>query len=270
VRSTKVFARLGRAAAQLLPVLSHLMDEVSLRFHGTARRHWYLSDGGHFENTACYELLRRRVELIICSDAGADPDYTFADVGNLVRRSRLDFGADIEFLEAAQLADVLDPRIMPHFGTLAELRAQASGAARPDKRNPHAALAYITYADRTRGLLILIKPTLTGAEPHDLLDYRNSNESFPQQSTADQFFDEAQWESYRKLGDYTGTLIFQNVEPLKASRFYPGSLAAGPAVFDPVVREAIRATIPSADSLRPVPQSDTRELTGLREDRTGS
>lgn len=270
VRSSKVFARLGRTAAQLLPVLSHLTDEVSLRFHGTARRHWYLSDGGHFENTACYELLRRKLELIICSDAGADPDYAFADIGNLVRRSRLDFGADIEFLDSAQLADVLDPRVLPHFGSLAELRAQASGAARTDKRNPRAALAYITYADRTRGLLILIKPMLTGVEPHDLLDYRSSNESFPQQSTADQFFDEAQWESYRKLGDYTGSLIFQNVEQNKASRFYPGSLAAGPAVFDPVVREAIRATIPSADSLRPVAQSDTRELTGLREDRTGS
>jgi len=260
VRSGKLFARFGRVAAKWLPVLAHLLDELSVRFHGTARRQWYLSDGGHFENTACYELLRRKLELIICSDAGADPGYAFSDVGELVRRSRLDFGADIEFLDAAQLADVLDPRVMPYFGTLAELRPQPVGVARADKRNPHAALAYVTYDDRTRGLLILIKPTLAGAEPHDVLDYRAANDNFPQQSTADQFFDEAQWESYRKLGDYTGSLIFQNIEPLKASRFYPGALAAGPGVLDSMVREAIRATIPAADSLRPAAQSDTREL----------
>ena len=32
---------------------------------------------------------------------------------------------------------------------------------------------------------------------------------FPQETTADQFFDEAQWESYRKLGLVIGTLIFE-------------------------------------------------------------
>ena len=33
---------------------------------------WYLTDGGHFENTACYELLRRPVPFIIASDNGQD------------------------------------------------------------------------------------------------------------------------------------------------------------------------------------------------------
>ena len=34
----------------------------------------------------------------------------------------------------------------------------------------------------------------------DVAAYARSNPAFPQQSTSDQFFDEAQWESYRKLG----------------------------------------------------------------------
>ncbi len=50
----------------------HLFQELLARFHGPNSRRWYLSDGGHFENTACYELLRRRVPYIVCVDAGQD------------------------------------------------------------------------------------------------------------------------------------------------------------------------------------------------------
>jgi len=35
-----------------------------------------------------------------------------------------------------------------------------------------------------------------------------SHTSFPNGSTADQFFDEAQWESYRRLGEYAGVILF--------------------------------------------------------------
>ena len=31
-----------------------------------------LTDGGHFENLAVYELIRRKVQLIICCDAAMD------------------------------------------------------------------------------------------------------------------------------------------------------------------------------------------------------
>lgn len=64
-------------------------------------------------------------------------------------------------------------------------------------------MARITYpsdgAGPREGWLIYVKPTLTGEEPADVLHYANANPSFPQQTTADQFFDEAQWESYRRL-----------------------------------------------------------------------
>ena len=42
----------------------------------------------------------------------------------------------------------------------------------------------------------------------DILCYRAMNQDFPQQTTADQFFDEAQWESYRKLGEACGQALF--------------------------------------------------------------
>src|SRR5262249_10256320 len=81
-RVLRVFAAVIEGLA---PVYASFMEEAFARFRGVARRHWYLSDGGHVENTGCYELLRRRIPIIICCDAGADPHYQFDDVGNLVR-----------------------------------------------------------------------------------------------------------------------------------------------------------------------------------------
>jgi hypothetical protein len=38
----------------------------------------------------------------------------------------------------------------------------------------------------------------------DLVNYALTNDTFPQQTTLDQWFDEAQFESYRKLGYLIG------------------------------------------------------------------
>ncbi len=57
----------------------------------------YLSDGGHFENLGLYEMVLRRCKVIIVSDAGADPTYIYEDLGNAVRKIRVDLGIAIEF-----------------------------------------------------------------------------------------------------------------------------------------------------------------------------
>ena len=41
--------------------------------------------------------------------------------------------------------------------------------------------------------------------------YARVNETFPQETTADQFFSEEQWESYRKLGETIGAKLSQAV-----------------------------------------------------------
>ncbi|MGH8644661.1 MAG: hypothetical protein ACREX4_09470 [Gammaproteobacteria bacterium] len=38
------------------------------------------------------------------------------------------------------------------------------------------------------------------AEPTDVLHYASTDANFPHQTTVDQFFDEPQFESYRRLG----------------------------------------------------------------------
>jgi hypothetical protein len=59
------------------------------------------------------------------------------------------------------------------------------------------------------GLLIYLKPTMLGDEPVELKHYANAFTKFPHQSTADQFYDEKQFEAYRELGFYTMCSIFK-------------------------------------------------------------
>jgi hypothetical protein len=50
------------------------------------------------------------------------------------------------------------------------------------------------------GVLLYIKPSLNQNEPADVANYAALNADFPHQSTGDQWFDEPQFESYRRLG----------------------------------------------------------------------
>jgi len=147
------------------------------------RGYVYLSDGGHFENLALYELVRRRCRFIIASDAGADHEMKFGDLGNAIEKCRVDFGVDIEI-------DVENLRCDPITG-----RSQwhcAIGRIRYDKVD----------RDVPPGVLLYLKPSLTGEEPADLLRYKSQNPDFPHQTTANQWFDESEFESYRALGQH--------------------------------------------------------------------
>ena len=55
----------------------------------------YLTDGGHFDNTGLYPLVERGCRYIVLLDCGADPGPCFADLGDAIRRCRIDFGAEI-------------------------------------------------------------------------------------------------------------------------------------------------------------------------------
>jgi hypothetical protein len=147
-----------------------------------------LSDGGHFENLAIYELIRRGVETIVVSDAGADPDYAFEDLGNAVEKVRVDFGVLIDFA-STELNNVLP--------------GSASGGTLPDKyklAKQGYAVGTIRYPDKAPGRLLYVKATLVDNLPADLYAYRAVNEAFPNDTTANQFFDEDQFEAYRSLG----------------------------------------------------------------------
>ncbi|HTD59524.1 MAG TPA: patatin-like phospholipase family protein [Gemmatimonadaceae bacterium] len=150
-----------------------------------------LSDGGHFDNLGLYEMVLRRCRHIIVCDAGEDLHSTFADLGDAIRKIRIDFAVPIEFRKKIAIA--------PRDDT---------------KHGVYGALASIGYSEAdgqtADGTLIYLKPALFGRGvqlPYDVFAYSRVATAFPHQSTVNQWFDETQFESYRALGEHVMTQI---------------------------------------------------------------
>ena len=165
--------------------------ELSPRGYSEERKLLLLSDGGHFENLGVYELVRRRVKVILCCDASADPGFDFAALQVLMRRIGTDFGAQIEFdsKKGNQIERII-PRDPDHIAYPVGTRFAKCGHVQ----------ATIRYRDRQSSTLILLKTTMIDDLDLLLRGYKGANRDFPDQSTADQFFDEEQFEAYRELG----------------------------------------------------------------------
>jgi len=160
------------------------------RLHETAG-HLELTDGGHFENTGLYELARRRLDVIIVSDAGADPGFSLADLGDAIERIRVDFGYYVDFDDGEYNLVNLMPGSVPDenfFDRKCSLARYGFAVGR------------IEYDKDHSGTLIYIKSTLIRGLPGDVYAYKRTNPAFPHQSTVDQFFGEVQLEAYRELG----------------------------------------------------------------------
>jgi hypothetical protein len=149
-----------------------------------------LSDGGHFENLALYEMVLRRCHTIVVVDGSADPEFHFDDLGNAIRKIRVDMGISIDFPAGIRI----------------------TREVKPDSK--HAAIGRIAYSavdgpGAEDGTLIYVKSSLNGNEPADVLNYKEQNPAFPHQPTSDQWFDESQFESYRRLGCHVADEIAQ-------------------------------------------------------------
>lgn len=155
-----------------------------------------LTDGGHFENLALYEMVMRRCRYIILVDSDADSDFEFEDLGNAARKIEIDFGVPVRF---------------PKYPKGLPMKPGIDGS------NVYYAVGEILYdcVDRdpaspltaekqgiNRGTLLYIKPCLNGSEPVGVRAYANAHPNFPHESTINQFFNESQFESYRNLGSW--------------------------------------------------------------------
>jgi len=161
----------------------------------------YLSDGGHFENLAIYELLRRHCRLIVACDADCDDSYQFQNLLDLIEKARTDLGAEIV---------VNFDLIRPKDGGRESEHNFVAGDIFYDPQAPD--------EPAERGRFVYIKtsmpPKPASSEqqrrhtqyllPDDVWQYFDKHVTFPHQSTADQWFDELQFESYRALGEFIG------------------------------------------------------------------
>jgi hypothetical protein len=147
-----------------------------------------VSDGGHTgDNLGIYPLLERRCQVIIACDAEADPTIAFGSFTEALRHAYVDLGVDVD-IDLSMIRP--DP---------------ATGLSKA-----HCAIGRIRYPEcpGRPNWLVYMKNTLTGNEPAPVLNYKRSSVAFPHESTADQFFDDAQFESYRALGDHIAEETF--------------------------------------------------------------
>ena len=167
-----------------VPGLTCLLREMTGVGMSEEARWLHLSDGGHIENLAVYELLRRRCKFIVCVDGESDPAFTFHGLMTVVRHAQIDFGI----------------HITPALDDL-----------RPDPKTGsskcHYHLCRIHYPEGV-GLLLYLKLSVTGNESELIRRYRIHNSDFPHQPTLDQFFDQEQFEAYRQLGVHGAEGLF--------------------------------------------------------------
>ncbi|WP_216360658.1 hypothetical protein, partial [Enterococcus faecium] len=148
--------------------------------------------------TAVYELLRtdrpRQVRLIVVCDCGCDPDYQFEDLANLTRLVRIDHGLEIRTHSHAHGTALLKQV----FARPEDFKRRADGTL-PDRNGRCAVMLDVVGTDRSvdRGVqsdelfarIILIKPSLLAHVSVDIEQYHDMHDSFPQETTMDQFFD---------------------------------------------------------------------------------
>ncbi|MBM0103876.1 patatin-like phospholipase family protein [Steroidobacter sp. S1-65] len=184
----------------LSPMLGELFGYTTPDF-----KYVNLSDGGHFDNLGLYEVVLRRCRYIMVSDAGCDPDAKLGDLGNAIRKIRIDFGIPIRFEK--------------------EIEIYPNSSA---ERGLYCATARIDYDAVDKGTppgrLLYIKPTLRGRGehpiPYDVYSYSRTVDAFPHEPTTDQWFSESQFESYRALGFHALEQILQGSAPQDFADFF--------------------------------------------------
>jgi hypothetical protein len=173
----------ARSPNHFSPGVTGTLDQLALD-----SRFLQIADGGDFENLGVYELLRRGAGTIVVCDGTADPVPAFADLQNLITRAEADFGVTIRFTS-------------PPLGVL--MPAKPAAPQFPSKvrfaKEPFV-VGDIVYASGAIGRLYYIKPAIFDALPFSLLGFKGASPQFPNDSTANQFFDEARFEAYRELG----------------------------------------------------------------------
>ena len=220
----------------------------------------YLTDGGHFDNTGLYSLVQRGCRFIVIADCGADPKPCFGDLGDVIRRCRIDFGAEINldisgFIKKGEDDERKDAELPFVVGTI--------DYSRKHLRIINKQLGESEQEAR-EGIIILFKPSITADALADVRQYKLENNKFPQQSTTNQWFDEAQFESYRRLGQFCANSAFKELTRIDTWKKLPSNYAA--AVFA-AAQKKYKSAGKKQDDKKESPQSAKRSK-GTRQSRS--
>src|SRR5688500_147890 len=164
-----------------------------------------VSDGGHFENLALYEMVLRRCRFIVLSDGAADADFKFGEIANAIQKCKVDLGVDIQFvgsmnIRARSKEKETDEKVVRSRFALARITYPETYF---EQKTNESTGKIVGQEKHHVGWLLYTRPTYYENEPRDIITYAESNVRFPHQSTGDQMYDEKQFEAYRGLGFLT-------------------------------------------------------------------
>ncbi|TWT66182.1 patatin-like phospholipase domain-containing protein [Allorhodopirellula solitaria] len=161
---------------------------------------FYVADGGYVDYLGVSELLRRRCETIVVSDAGANVGgNSLGTLATMCERAAQEQG--IRFLD-------LDHEAPIDFGRL-EINQESRLVHQPflcmRVRYPE--------PERPEALLVYCQMSITSSDPIEIQNIRNLFPSFPDEPTVNQFYNEKQVAAYRSLGYHIGSRFCSELYP---------------------------------------------------------
>jgi hypothetical protein len=162
------------------------------------------TDGGHYENLGLVELLRRRCSCIYCFDASGESPPLAGTLAQAITLAREELGVEIKLKDPYTLVPGGAEPVGP-AQQLAPIEAKLSKSA--------VITATIHYPRDASGdtpepgVLIFAQTTLTRDMPYELLQFALPDPGFPNDGTADQWFDIERFDAYKRLGQYLGEQV---------------------------------------------------------------
>jgi hypothetical protein len=197
--------------------------------HPSTGRMLLCTDGGHLENLGLVELLRRKPSRVFCFDASGDSPPLAGTLAEAITLAREQLGIEIDLEAPLTMVPGGGVPLQP-VGPLTTIDSRLSRdsvitgtirypAGQDGKRPPDATL-------------IFANAVLTRDMPYELLQFVLADAGFPNDSTADQWFDVERFDAYKGLGWFLGG---------EAARREPAKIPARP-LQAPVHREMPRST----------------------------
>lgn len=168
---------------------SHTEEPIS-------HKSFYVADGGFCDYLGVSSLLRRRCELIMVSDAGANvgTDH-LGTLAKMCQTAQAELG--VNFLD-------LDHEAPIDFG-----RLQVD-----ERRLVHQPylIMRVRYPDGSQGLLVYCQMAITETDPIEIKQIRNKFPKFPDEPTVNQFYSDDQVAAYRALGYHVASKVCGELE----------------------------------------------------------
>eukprot|EP01010_Urceolus_cornutus_P002071 NODE_266_length_1890_cov_113.789245_g215_i0.p1 GENE.NODE_266_length_1890_cov_113.789245_g215_i0~~NODE_266_length_1890_cov_113.789245_g215_i0.p1 ORF type:complete len:598 (-),score=120.62 NODE_266_length_1890_cov_113.789245_g215_i0:96-1760(-) len=172
---------------------------------------FHLSDGGHFDNLAVYQMLARGCDEIFVFDAGQDEAFTLRCLFDILTTAEDDLGCHVEFDSGAEFPGC--------SGDISSRLARIqNGAASKITENCFVTLSVLYPTTGTlparRGRIWYAKSTLTGMESQWIKLFAMSDSEFPHHPTNNQAFDKTTFNAYRRLGAFAAEQVLASWKSL--------------------------------------------------------